>query len=218
VYLDRGYTLHGLAGARRIVAALFIGLFSCSFAQAAETRVYLLRGWFGVFSTGMDELAAELNAQGAKAEAIGHLSWKATVSKIVQSRTAGKAGPLVLVGHSQGANNVIVMARSLETHKIAVDLLVTLAPFMQDPIPPNVVRAMNYYQTPGWGAPLTPGRGFQGKLSNIDIASDVKITHITIDKSAKVQAEIVRAIMALPKEGSKPSGDTQPKEPAPAAR
>ena len=188
------------------------------FRSGAETRVYLLRGWFGVFSTGMDELAAALNAQGAKAEAIGHLSWKATVSKIVQSRTAGKTGPLVLVGHSQGANNVIVMARSLESHKIAVDLLVTLAPFMQDPIPANVVRAMNYYQNPGWGAPLTPGRGFQGKLSNIDVASDLKITHITIDKSAKVQAEIVRAVMALPKEGSKPSGDTQPKEPAPAAR
>ena len=48
----------------------------CSFAQAAETRVYLLRGWFGVFSTGMDELAATLNAQGAKAEATGHLSWQ----------------------------------------------------------------------------------------------------------------------------------------------
>ncbi len=215
--LGRGYTLHGLAGARPIVAAIFIGLLSCSFAQA-ETRVYLLRGWFGVFSTGMDELAAALNAQGAKAEAIGHLSWKATVSKIVQSRTGGKTGPLVLVGHSQGANNVIEMARSLETHKIAVDLLVTLAPFMQDPIPSNVIRAMNYYQNPGWGAPLTPGRGFQGKLSNIDVASDVKITHITIDKSAKVQAEIVRAVMALPKEGSKPSGDTQPREPAPAAR
>ena len=211
---DRGYTLYGLAGARRIVAALFIGLLSCSVAQAAETRVYLLRGWFGVFSTGMDELAAALNAQGAKAEAIGHLSWKATVSKIVQSRTAGKTGPLVLVGHSQGANNVIEMARSLETHKIAVDLLVTLAPFMQGPIPPNVIRAMNYYQSPGWGAPLTPGRGFQGKLSNIDVASDVMITHITIDKSAKVQAEIMRAIMAIPKEGSKQSGETQPKKSA----
>ena len=63
--LGRGYTLHGLAGARPIVAAIFIGLLSCSFAQA-ETRVYLLRGWFGVFSTGMDELAAALNAQGAR--------------------------------------------------------------------------------------------------------------------------------------------------------
>ena len=107
------------------------------------------------------------------------------------------------------------MARSLETHKIAVDLLVTLAPFMQDPIPPNVVRAMNYYQTPGWAAPLTPGRGFQGKLSNIDVASDVKITHITIDKSAKVQAEIVRAIMALPGKARSQAVTPSPKNPRP---
>jgi hypothetical protein len=200
------------------VAALFIGLLSCNFAQAAETRVYLLRGWFGVFSTGMDEIAAALNAQGAKAEAIGHLSWKATVSKIVQSRAAGKIGTLALVGHSQGANNVIEMARLLQTHKISVDLLITLAPFMQEPVPTNVIRVMNYYQSPGWGAPLTADRGFQGRLSNIDVGSDLKITHINIDKSAKVQAEIVRAIMALSKEGPKQGGDAQQKEPAPAAR
>ena len=108
MYLDRGYTLHGLAGARRIVAALFIGLFSCSFAQAAETRVYLLRGWFGVFSTGMDELAAELNAQGAEAEAIGHLSWKATVSRLfslgLQARPAPASGG-TLPGREQRDRN-----------------------------------------------------------------------------------------------------------------
>ena len=39
-----------------------------------------------------------------------------------------QGGPLVLVGHSQGANNVIDMARLLERENIPVDLLVTLAP------------------------------------------------------------------------------------------
>jgi hypothetical protein len=216
VFFRTIHNLHGLrVGASRIVAAMFIAVLLCSFAQAAETRVYLLRGWFGVFSTGMDELAATLNAQGAKAEAIGHLSWKGAVAKIVQSRTGGKAGPLVLVGHSQGANNIIEMARSLQTNKISVDLLVTLAPFMQDPIPANVIRAMNYYQSGGWGAPLTTDRGFHGKLSNIDVASDLKITHITIDKSARVQAEIARTVMAISKESSKQGGDSQTKEAAP---
>jgi hypothetical protein len=216
VCLDTICNLHGLrVGATRVVAAIFMGVLLCSFAQAAETRVYLLRGWFGVFSTGMDELAATLNAQGAKAEATGHLSWQGIVTKIVQAGAAGKAGPLALVGHSQGANNIIEMARLLQTHKISVDLLITLAPFMQGTVPSNVVRAMNYYQSPGWGAPLTVERGFQGKLSNFDVGSDLKITHITIDKSAKVQAEIVRAIMALSKEGSKQGGDTQAKEAAP---
>jgi hypothetical protein len=169
------------SGATWTAAIAFIALLWCGPAQA-ETRVYLLRGWFGVFSTGMDELAAELKAKGIKAEAIGHLSWKSTVSKIVKDRASGKSFALALVGHSQGANNVIEMAQALETHKIAVDILVTLAPMLQEPVPPNVVRAMNYYQNPGWGAPLVAGRGFHGKLSNIDVSSDLTITHINIDK------------------------------------
>ncbi len=191
-------------------AIAFTALLWCGPAQA-ETRVYLLRGWFGVFSTGMDELAAELKAKGIKAEAIGHLSWKSTVSKIVKDRASGKGFALVLVGHSQGANNVIEMAQTLETHKIAVDLLVTLAPMLQEPVPSNVVRAMNYYQNPGWGAPLVAGRGFHGKLSNIDVSSDLTITHINIDKSARVQTEIARAILAIPQ----PRASPLPREDAP---
>ena len=176
-----------------------IALIWCNCAQAAETHGYLLRGWFGVFSTGMDELAAELKAQGIKADAIGHMSWKSTLSKIVQDKASGTLGALVLVGHSQGAINAIEIARALESHKIPVDLLVTLVPSMQNGVPANVVRALNFYQNPGWGAPLSADRDFRGKLSNIDLASELTVTHITIDKNAKVQAEIVRAVLAIPK-------------------
>ncbi len=198
---DRG----GLkAGASRAAAIAVIALLWCSGAQAAETQAYLLRGWFGVFSTGMDELATELKSKGVKASALGHLSWKSTVTKIVQEKAAGRLGALVLIGHSQGGINAIEMARELETHKISVDLLVTLAPFMQNPLPGNVVRAMNFYQSPGWGSPLTAVPGFRGKINNIDLSSDLIITHITIDKTAKVQAEIVRAVLALPKTGAPP--------------
>lgn len=157
----------------------------------------LLRGWFGVFSTGMDSVADQLRARGINAEAIGHLSWKAQVDRIVRERAARKIGPIVLVGHSQGANNVIEMAQMLKSHDIQVDLLVTLAPFMQDPIPSNVLRAVNYYQEPGWGAPLSGEAGFRGKLSNIDLASDFTVTHVTIDKSSRVQSDMVRDISAV---------------------
>ena len=178
-------------------AAVFaLGLFFCTPALA-ETQVYLLRGWFGVFSAGMDALADELHGKGIKAEAIGHLAWRATVSKIISDRAAGRAGPIVLVGHSQGANNVIEMAGELEKKKISVDLLVTLAPFMQDPVPRNVVRALNFYQAGGWGAPLSGEDGFRGKISNIDMGGELGTFHINIDKSAKVQAEIAREIISL---------------------
>src|ERR1700730_5961379 len=149
--------------------AVAIALLWCNCALAAEPRVLLLRGWFGVFSTGMDSLASELKAKGIKAEVAGHVYWSTAVKDIVKERAAGNTGPLVLVGHSQGANNVIDMARSLEARKIPVDLLVTLAPFMQDPFPSNVVRAVNYYQSPGWGAPLSTHRGLHRQHSTINL-------------------------------------------------
>ena len=176
--------------------AVTLALLWCNCALAAEPRVLLLRGWFGVFSTGMDSLASELKAKGIKAEVAGHVYWSTALKDIVKDRAAGNTGPLVLVGHSQGANNVIDMARSLEARKIPVDLLVTLAPFMQDPLPSNVVRAVNYYQSPGWGAPLTTDRGFHGKLSNVNLIDDPTILHVSIDKSTRVQADILREIDA----------------------
>jgi hypothetical protein len=189
------YAFRSEFGARCLAAA--IALLCCSSAFAGEPRVLLLRGWFGVFSTGMDGLADELKAKGIKAQVAGHLYWSTALKDIVRERAAGKTGPLVLVGHSQGANNVIDMARSLEGNKIPVDLLVTLAPFMQDPVPANVLRAVNFYQAPGWGAPLTTDRGFHGKLSNINVGDDWTIAHVSIDKSPRIHAEIAREIVAL---------------------
>jgi hypothetical protein len=205
-------------GRSRLRAAATFGVIAllwCNGALGAEPRVLLLRGWFGVFSTGMDSLADELRVKGINAKVAGHLHWATAVEDILRERPADKTGPLVLVGHSQGANNVIDMARALEPHHVAVDLVVTLAPFMQEPVPANVLRAVNYYQSPGWGAPLTPGRGFRGSLSNIDVASDLTVTHITIDKSARVRADIVREIVTLLRAEER---DNSRKLPAAAAR
>ena len=166
-----------------------------SSVSKAETQVYLLRGWFGAFSTGLDTLADDLRSKGVKAETVGHLAWKSTVANIIKHRAAGKSGALVLIGHSQGANNVIEMARILEKNGIAVDLLVTLAPLLQDPIPGNVARAINYYNSPGWGAPVKAEVGYRGNLSNVNLGGDLGIAHIAMDKSPNIQAEIERAIL-----------------------
>jgi hypothetical protein len=180
--------------ARWAAAAIAISLLWSSTALAGEPRVLLLRGWFGVFSTGLDGLADELKAKGIQAEVAGHLYWSKAVDDFVQQRAAGNTGPIVLIGHSQGANNVIDMAYALEQHKIQVDLLVTLAPFLQRPVPANVLRAVDYYQSPGWGAPLTTDGGFHGTIANNDVAGDWTITHISIDKSPKIHGDIVREI------------------------
>jgi len=184
-------------GLRLPLALVALGLFAHDGALAAEPRVILLRGWFGVFSTGLDGIADQLKALGIKTEVAGHLNWSNEVADILRDRAAGQSGPLVLVGHSQGANNVIDMARSLQAYNVTIDLMVTLSPFMQNPVPANVVKAIDYYQGPGWGQPLEADRGFHGKIVNINLVDDPTISHIGMDKSTKVQAEIVQDIIAL---------------------
>jgi hypothetical protein len=182
------------AVSRPLAAALAAVFLWSGVAQAAEARVYLLRGWFGVFSMGLDTMAEELAARGIRAQAIPHLSWQSTIASLASEWAAGNKSPIVLVGHSQGANNVIEMARALSANNIPVDLLVTLAPFLQDPVPVNVKHAMNFYQSPGWGAPLTADPGFKGRLSNMNLSGDFSVSHVSMDKSEKVQADILRAI------------------------
>src|SRR4029434_3568250 len=122
-----------IARASWLATTMALALLWCGSAFAAQPKVVLLRGWFGVFSSGLDSLADELKAKGVHAQVAGHLSWKTAVSDILRERAAGKTAPLVLMGHSQGANNVIDMARALAAHNVRVDLLVTRVPVMQNP-------------------------------------------------------------------------------------
>ena len=143
---------------------------------------------------------------GYRGRVAGHLYWSTALAEILRERSAGQTRLLVLVGHSQGANNVINIARALESHGVTVDLLVTISPFLQNPIPANVVKAINYYQAPGWGQPVAGDRGFHGKIMNVDLAGDLTVTHITIDKNPKIQADILHEIAALAQQ----AGDQKP--------
>lgn len=186
-------------------AILGVGLLWCEGAFAAEPRAILLRGLFGVFSTGMDGLANELRAEGVDAEAAMYWYWGTAVSDILRERAAGKVRPLVLVGHSQGANNSIELARRLEEAGVPVDLLVTLAPVTPGTIPANVARAVNYYQSPGWGSSLVPGPGFRGKILNNNLGDDWTVYHITLDKTTRIRSAILREVQSLSR--AKRTGD-----------
>lgn len=92
---------------------------------------------------------------------------------------------------------MIDIARALQPYNVTVDLLIALSPFLQNPVPANVVKAIDFYQGPGWGQPLEAERGFHGKIVNINLVDDPTISHIGMDKSEKVQAEILKEITAL---------------------
>jgi hypothetical protein len=174
----------------------------CHAALAAENRVILLRGYLGLFSNGLDELAEELKAKGFDVEVRRHLYWTDVVNDILRDRAAGKIGTLTFVGHSQGGNDAIEIATALSVSHVPVDLIVTLAPVYPKPVPANVARAINYYQAGGWGSALSPGQGFRGPLANHNLASDQSISHFNIADNPHIRAEVVREIETVPQAAS----------------
>jgi hypothetical protein len=53
-----------------------------------------------------------LRARGINAAMRNHLYWTTPVSDILRERAAGKVGALILMGHSQGGNDAIQIARA----------------------------------------------------------------------------------------------------------
>jgi hypothetical protein len=104
----------GIGGHFAAVVIATSALLWCDGTLAVETQAILLRGYLGLFSDGLDRLAQELRARGIKAEVRKHLYWTTTVSDILRERAAGKLGALILMGHSQGGNDAIEIARALE--------------------------------------------------------------------------------------------------------
>lgn len=160
-------------------------------------NVFLLRGGVvGIFSTGMNQIGAELDRRGVDAVIQGHTSWQSVARRIVSDRERFGRSPVVLVGHSFGADAAIKVAETLERERITVNMLISLAATNPDPVPANVRRAVGYYFSEhGWGLPLAGGPGFRGKLSNRDYSGMSEIGHFNIDKQRSVQNEIMQLVL-----------------------
>jgi pimeloyl-ACP methyl ester carboxylesterase len=173
-------------------------------------NAYLLRGFIGVFSTGVDDLTRQINRSGVRAHVYQDDQWSELARTIAREyRAAPDTEPLVLIGHSYGADDVIRIARELDRANVPVDLLVTLDPVTPPPVPKNVRQALNIYQSNGaWdalpflrGVPVRADAGFVGRLDNFDIKKDRRdllepgTDHFNIEKKGAVHEEVVGHVL-----------------------
>jgi alpha-beta hydrolase superfamily lysophospholipase len=171
-------------------------VFSASPGMAQpRAHVYLFRGLADVFSRGMDTLADELNNQGVYATSHSHTDWKPIADKAAADYKAKKEGPIILVGHSLGADAVMEMADYLGDKGVPVALVVPFDGTQSFPVPANVARVVNLTQRDY--AYMRPGPGFRGSLSNVDVSSDPDITHLNIDKSPQLHARVISEVLAV---------------------
>ena len=161
--------------------------------DASHAHVYLMRGLLNIFSLGMDQLAAPIAHNGIDANVYNHSVEETVVGAIVQKYRAGDHGPYILVGHSLGADAVMLMAQQLNAQGVPVALIVPFDGTGSYAVPANVSCVVNLTQRKY--AYMQAGAGFHGKLSNVDVSSDTTIDHITIDKSPRLQAVALKEIV-----------------------
>ncbi len=160
-----------------------------------RAHVYLFRGLADVFSLGMDTLADELRKRGVDASSHSHTDWKAIADKAAANYKAGKEGPIILIGHSLGADAVMEMADYLGDKGVPVALVVPFDATQSFPASANVARVLNLTQRDY--AHMRPGPGFRGSLRNVDLSGDPNIDHLNIDKSPRLHAQVISEVLAI---------------------
>jgi len=186
-------------------------------AVAAQTEreragnVFLLRGFIGIFSTGIDSLGEQINDTGVEAQVFQDDQWKSLAATVGERyRDTADPEPLILIGHSYGADDVVRIARELDKYDVKVDLLITLDPVTPPAVTKNVVRAFNLYQTNGawdslpWlrGVELIKEDGASGAVENINIRTDRTdllepgTDHFNIEKKKTIHQELIKQILA----------------------
>jgi hypothetical protein len=161
--------------------------------DASHPHVYLMRGLLNIFSLGMDQLAAQIARNGVDANVYNHSVEETVVDAIAQKYRAGDHGPYILVGHSLGADAVMLMALQLNAQGVPVALVVPFDGTASYAAPANVSCVVNLTQRKY--AYMQAGPGFHGKLSNVDVSGDTTIDHVTIDKSPRLQAMALKEIL-----------------------
>ncbi len=167
-------------------------------APPPPAHVYLMRGFLNVFSLGIDDLGAKIQAAGITATVANHADADNFLNQITARYQSGDRGPIILIGHSLGADAVIAMAQTLDRYDIPVALAILFDGTGPHVVPKNVAVAVNFTQE----FEISPGPGFIGALSNVDLRGQAGIDHFTIDKAPALQAQalddVLRAASAQP--------------------
>lgn len=182
-------------------------------------EIYLMRGLANVFSRGIDDMAVELRGAGYDAANFSYKIWQPIAADIVRRARSRKVSyPIVIVGHSLGANESSKFANYLGTNNVDVALVVAFDPVETGRVGRGVSHFVNYYLPKSKDKRIGAGTkaedntvhavtGFTGKLRNIDVSTEPSVTHINIDKHRPYQVATLSSIERLTRKRRTPSID-----------
>jgi hypothetical protein len=160
-------------------------------ADGCPVRVYLIRGLWDVFSTGLNTLGDELREAGINAVVISGPDWPDLVERLVADDAAGETTPLVLIGHSYGCDDAIEVARQLGKYEIPVRLLGLIDATDPGPIAANVDHCIHLY------LPNALGSIFPGEFSGNPVVPVEGNTHTTIENITLTRGNFGSAVLGV---------------------
>jgi hypothetical protein len=180
------------------------------------THVYLLRGVLNIFSLGLDEIAAKLEAQGIPVTVVNYLGWSSLADEAAADYRSGRVRTIVLVGHSSGATVLPDMVARLDQLGAPVKLAIGLDSVFRTSLSGRVGRYINFYIANGAGEPVARTRQLRGTLENVNVQNVPGVGHITIDKNEIIQRRVISAIDAVAF-GSRPADASAAQRPEASA-
>lgn len=186
-------TMRHLLGLTVLCAALFAGA-SESLANCAKIKprapgeVYFMRGLANIFSLGLDQFGKELSKLGVENCVFNHSVWQSLANDIVERSYRGEVSfPVIIIGHSLGANIAPKMATIIGRHNIPVAYVVMLDPVEPTFVGKNVEEIRNYYLPKRNDNTLHPLQDFGGDLENVNVKRFGGFDHFNIDENRQLR-------------------------------
>jgi hypothetical protein len=202
-----GHRLSGrwwLRPLRVVAVALLLLAFPLGTAKAAVpssdpsgVHVYLLRGVLNIFSLGLDDIAAKLQAQGIRVTITNYLGWSVLADEAAAEYRSGRVRTIILVGHSSGATVLPDMVARLDQLGAPVKLAIGLDSVFRTSLQGRVGRYINFYVANGNGEPVARTSRLHGTLENVNVQNVPGVGHLTIDKNEIMQGKVIGAIDAV---------------------
>jgi hypothetical protein len=164
---------------------------------ASGVHVYLLRGVLNIFSLGLDDIAAKLQAQGIPVTITNYLGWSALADEAAAEYRSGRVRTIILVGHSSGATVLPDMVARLDQLGAPVKLAIGLDSVFRTSLQGHVGRYVNFYVANGNGEPVARTSRLHGTLENVNVQNVPGVGHLTIDKNEIMQRKVIGEIDAL---------------------
>ena len=128
----------------------------------SETHVYLMRGLLGYSRSAWTISPASSTTRASARTSTATKVWQTIADQIVQRRRDGHTGPVVIVGHSLGANATFDVADSLNGRDVPVLLAVIFDATEVRRVPANVARSSTSMRATG-SAPGRRRTGLRGR-------------------------------------------------------